>query len=129
MAQPNYGNDDAYSMLGVLGEYLCILCQHGNLADVWVMKEYGKSDSWSKIATMSSWMYPELCHQYETPFCISKDGTLLLSMRTKVGLYNPKDNTVKYPEIRNSGACFVHKTYIESLVSPNVDRGAERQQQ
>ncbi|CAK9141468.1 unnamed protein product [Ilex paraguariensis] len=129
IAQPNYVNDEFSSMLGVLGECLCILRQYGNFAELWVMKEYGKSDSWSKIATMSYSMFPKLRNQYDTPICISEDGKLLLSMRREVGLYNPKDNTVEYPEVHNSGACFEHMTYVESLVSPNVDKGAERQQQ
>nr|GEX51238.1 hypothetical protein [Tanacetum cinerariifolium] len=38
--------------LGVLGEWFCVLCNHGSHADVWAMKDYGVEDSWTKLVSI-----------------------------------------------------------------------------
>ncbi|CAK9141465.1 unnamed protein product [Ilex paraguariensis] len=127
VAQPKYGDGDFSLTLGVLGGCLCVLCDYRGIhANVWLMKEYGKRETWTKIATIPYLQDPVI---YTIPLCISKNDELLLELRSYLRLYNPKDDTFKYPRIRNFGTCFEANTYVESLISFNIDDAAEGQQQ
>lgn len=47
--KPDYGEvGDNFLTLGVLRDCLCMLSGH----DVWLMKEYGIKDSWTKLYTV-----------------------------------------------------------------------------
>ncbi|KAA8516860.1 hypothetical protein F0562_017322 [Nyssa sinensis] len=48
--QPEYENKKFLMNIGVLGECLCILCNYYLVGvDIWVMKEYGVKESWTKL--------------------------------------------------------------------------------
>ncbi|KAM3202926.1 hypothetical protein P3L10_030552 [Capsicum annuum] len=51
--QPYYGVDQFSLTLGVLGSDMCVLCSHER-TDVWVMKDYGVKESWTKMYTIKS---------------------------------------------------------------------------
>ncbi|XP_060216537.1 F-box protein CPR1-like [Lycium barbarum] len=53
MEQPCYGEGDIILSLGVLGSDLLVFYNYkGTYLDVWVMKEYGVKESWTKMFTI-----------------------------------------------------------------------------
>ncbi|KHG07541.1 hypothetical protein F383_34625 [Gossypium arboreum] len=61
VTQPCYGDGVDERTLGVLDGCLCVLCSYRKLyADVWVMKEYGKRESWTKLVSIPYLPYERL---------------------------------------------------------------------
>ncbi|KAI8537982.1 hypothetical protein RHMOL_Rhmol09G0065600 [Rhododendron molle] len=53
VVQPSYGDGPFALTLEVLSGWLCVLCDfYGYRTDVWVMKEYGMRESWTKLFTI-----------------------------------------------------------------------------
>ncbi|KAG9141419.1 hypothetical protein Leryth_001866 [Lithospermum erythrorhizon] len=74
--QPDYGEGKYNLVLGVMGEWICVLCDDGeNHLDFWVMKEYGVSESWTKFASISCLNGPRtaVLGIYEPPLCLLND--------------------------------------------------------
>ncbi|XP_057432922.1 F-box/kelch-repeat protein At3g23880-like [Lotus japonicus] len=104
--------------LGVLRDCLCIISDPPDrFADIWLMKEYGNKDSWTKLFSMKMMeevelLYPNLLH-------ISEDGeVLLVQLREKLVLYNSRDATFKTPPIQDFDSFMDSAVYVESLISP-----------
>ncbi|XP_047321614.1 F-box/kelch-repeat protein At3g23880-like [Impatiens glandulifera] len=118
ISQPYYGEGVSDSMLGVLNGCLGLLCNFGGIkADVWVMKEHGKVESWSKLFSIPYLNEPET-FQYSAPLFISRKNEVLLVFGSRLVLYNIESNIVSYPVVQNFSYCLEVDTYIESLVSP-----------
>ncbi|XP_060174030.1 F-box/kelch-repeat protein At3g23880-like [Lycium barbarum] len=90
---PCWGEEDVLILdLVVLGNNLSVI-RHGyprNVnpdTDVWVMKEYGVKESWTKMFTLK---YPVS----SPPFLISNKDEILLMFGKKFLLYNLKDESV-----------------------------------
>ncbi|KAI8556192.1 hypothetical protein RHMOL_Rhmol05G0232900 [Rhododendron molle] len=128
--------------MGVLNGCLCMLCDYyDDCFDVWVMKEYGIRDSWTKLVAIPYVSHPlnhphdsaELCilengevledigSPYSAPLCLLENGEVLLDVSTCLVRYNPKDGTFSYPVIHNCSPSFTAYPYNESLVSPDFD--------
>ena len=101
--------------LGVMKDCLCLVFGH----DVWIMKEHGNKDSWTKLYSVSymrdhpsSYATIEVLHVFE-------DGRVLLdSISTeewtkKLVFYNSRNGTTKFSEPK-----IIHDVCIESLISP-----------
>ncbi|KEH32860.1 putative F-box domain-containing protein [Medicago truncatula] len=101
--------------LGVLRDCLCLVFGH----DVWIMKEHGNKDSWTKLYSvsymrdhLSSYATIEVLHIFE-------DGRVLLdSISTeectkKLVFYNSRNGTTKFSEPK-----IMHDVCVESLISP-----------
>ncbi|XP_073131532.1 F-box/kelch-repeat protein At3g23880-like [Henckelia pumila] len=116
--QPNYGEREFDSTLGVLGECLCVLCNYLCInADLWVLKEYGVKQSWTKVATVPYMDVPGKL-LYSKPLFMLHNGELLLVFGMHFVVYNPRDNSVRIPEISNLEKFLEADIYFESLVSP-----------
>ncbi|KAH7867120.1 hypothetical protein Vadar_029040 [Vaccinium darrowii] len=103
---------DFHGCLGVLYDYRAY-------ADVWVMKEYGTRESWTKLVVISFDTSSDL--KYTIPVCILKNGEILLDTNKRLVRYNPKDGTFTYPTSPiDLGSSAVHP-YVESLVSVEMD--------
>ncbi|KAL9165480.1 hypothetical protein ABFS82_06G173500 [Erythranthe guttata] len=116
VARPSYVETDFSPSLGVLGGCLCVLSNsRKSSVDVWVMKEYGVSESWTKIVTVPyldvPWEGP-----YSTPLCVGSNGEILLMYGSNLMIYSPRDNRFRRPKIRNFGAFLEADVYCESLV-------------
>lgn len=100
--------------LGALGGCLCVFVPLSNgCQDVWVMKEYGVRDSWTKITIGYT------CSCRWRILCLSRTGQVLFdTRRNKLILFDPQE---KYKElvVQSSPTQFEAGTYVESLVSPN----------
>ncbi|KAJ6991923.1 F-box protein CPR30-like [Populus alba x Populus x berolinensis] len=75
--QPDYGGNIVIDIdLGVLGSYLCVFAKfRDRSADVWIMKEYGVEESWSKVFSISRNV---LFYDSVRPLSYSRRGTEVL---------------------------------------------------
>lgn len=115
--QPVYDDGDKELTLGVLGEWLCVLCNYGaNHADVWVMKVYRVKDSWTKLVSIPYLTDPGR-DRYSVPLFISNDGKILVQLGSELVVYDSKDTSSFV--IQDFDVCFQACTIVESLVSPS----------
>ncbi|XP_047324580.1 F-box/kelch-repeat protein At3g23880-like [Impatiens glandulifera] len=121
-SQPRYGKGALDSKLGVLSDNLCLLCVRYKRFDVWVMKEYGKVESWSKLFSIPYHNQLEVFpDSYSVPLCISfRKNEVLLVVGSQLVLYNMDNRTFKPTNIQDCLQVYHLEayTYIESLVSP-----------
>nr|XP_043640119.1 F-box/kelch-repeat protein At3g23880-like [Erigeron canadensis] len=118
VSQPVYDEGDKDLNLGALGEWLCVLCNYrGHRADMWVMKDYGVNESWTKLVSIPYLTDPGR-DQYSVPLCISKDGKVLLQFGSKLFAYDSRNRS--FSEVENFDECLEACTYVESLVSPDT---------
>ncbi|KAI3452957.1 hypothetical protein Pfo_009620 [Paulownia fortunei] len=119
--QPDYGEGYFDSSLGVLGGCICVLCNYQKTrADLWVLKEYGIKESWSKVVTIPYINDPGK-FLYSNPLCMLPNGEILLVFGMHFVVYNPKDNCFRHPEISNLGSFLEADIYVESLVSLQME--------
>ncbi|XP_057448181.1 F-box/kelch-repeat protein At3g23880-like [Lotus japonicus] len=101
--------------LEVLRDCLCILYGDYDVCDVWLMKEYGNEESWTKLFSAPS---PRELFAYDWALHITEDDEVLLMFDSKFFLYNFRDNTLTSPQIQNILGWIVPEVYVESLISP-----------
>ncbi|GAU24914.1 hypothetical protein TSUD_116400 [Trifolium subterraneum] len=113
---PDCGAVDVYNLrlgaLGVLRGCLCMVFRH----DVWVMKEYGSKESWTKLFAIN--VMQDLSTSYTSikVLNIFEDNQVLLNstrMTDKLIIYNSKNGTFKFMDFGNSA-----EVCVESLISP-----------
>ncbi|KAK3004585.1 hypothetical protein RJ639_018546 [Escallonia herrerae] len=76
--QPDNLGKDFELRLGVLRECLCLICNYkSSHSDIWVMKDYGVKESWTKLISVAQ---PRDFGFFEsvTPLVYSKDGRQVL---------------------------------------------------
>ncbi|XP_028792393.1 F-box/kelch-repeat protein At3g23880-like [Neltuma alba] len=54
LPQPDHGDGMLTLTLGVLGDCLAILYNYGTRSDVWIMKDFGVKESWTKLFNIPS---------------------------------------------------------------------------
>ncbi|KAI8537981.1 hypothetical protein RHMOL_Rhmol09G0065500 [Rhododendron molle] len=118
---PNCGEGRFDSTLEILRGCLCVLCNFpGTRSDIWVMKEYGQTESWTKLFSIphitNLWDY-----EHSTLLYLSRNGEVLLQLGPQLVLCNPRDGTFKNIVIHNLLAWLEAHIYVESLVSPNTE--------
>ncbi|GKB61945.1 F-box associated domain containing protein [Tanacetum coccineum] len=113
---PEYDKGFKRLTLGVLGEWLCVVCNcyKSRVGDVWVMKVYGAKESWTKLACIPHPTNPRGI--FLDPLCISKDGKVLLRYGPQLLVCDSKDNSSS--EIENFDKTYEACILVESLVSP-----------
>lgn len=127
--QPHYGGRDFFLKLEVLGSDLSVFCNYmKSHADVWVMREYGVKESWTKTYTIK---YPDYMF---SPFisrtlCMSNRGNVLLVPGSTLMAHNPEDEPIIYPKVTNSDFCIAVDIYIESLVFPSLQKEQTTEQE
>ncbi|WOH08290.1 hypothetical protein DCAR_0727728 [Daucus carota subsp. sativus] len=121
VVQPDYGEGNCSLTLGMLGKYLSILisCQKCRW-DVWVMKEYGVKESWTKLVTILN-MDDPYGYPY-TPLYIYANADLLLKFVSRIVVYNIKEGVMDLAITNFTGCydCYEADTYVETLVSPDI---------
>ncbi|GJS92297.1 F-box associated domain containing protein [Tanacetum coccineum] len=77
--------------LGVLGGWLCVVCNYdtNHVADVWVMKDYGEKDSWTKLVSIPYPIRNPLMAADFTRVVGSCKGLLCISHYRGLSIYNP----------------------------------------
>jgi F-box interacting protein len=111
--------------LGVSGGLLCVIHYNGVLRGngsyngccVWLMKEYGVIESWTKQCTIDLRDEGGL---WETISFRNKRVLLVIVSKRKnskkLGLYDPKTNRFLHHGIRSRSCLNIMNTYVESLV-------------
>ncbi|XP_055811994.1 F-box/kelch-repeat protein At3g23880-like [Solanum dulcamara] len=120
--KPCYGEGDPNftPYMVVLGSDFSVYCKHPEtFANLWVMKTYGVRESWTKISNINV-RYPDCA-----PFCMSNNGDVLLDFGRHILVYNPKDNSITYPEVPIYDVLYDTKIYIENLVWPISAEGTK----
>ncbi|KAG5549750.1 hypothetical protein RHGRI_014900 [Rhododendron griersonianum] len=120
--KPEYRDGRLYETLCAFNGCLCVLSDYRICAHLWVMKEYGIRDSWTKLAVVPYATRVSNLQYIDTmPFFIFKNGEVLLYTRMHLVRYNLKDGTFTYPMSPIDLASSILHPYIESLVSVDMD--------
>ncbi|KAL8051854.1 hypothetical protein ABFX02_06G175800 [Erythranthe guttata] len=121
VAEPSCVESGSYDSpsLGVLDGCLCVLYDFTrSRIVVWVMKEYGVSESWAKTVTVPYVHLPLSNPSIIRPsLCVGPKGEILCMVGSTLMVYNPNDNRFRCPKMRNFGAFLEAHVYYESLVS------------
>jgi F-box interacting protein len=118
----DFKNDPYSSKLDVVRDCLCVFETSDMFFNVWIMKEYGKKESWTKLFTIPNLQDQDL--EADTALYISEDDQLLVecyemsSGKMKLVVYNSKTGTLNIPEFQNNYDQMFPIVYIESLISP-----------
>ncbi|KAF3664066.1 hypothetical protein T459_07968 [Capsicum annuum] len=126
---PRYREGNLFLDLKVLGSDLCVFCNYMEIhADVWVMRDYGVKESWTKMYSVK---YPD---RFFSPFisrtlCMSNKGEVLLVPGSTLMVHNPEDEPIRYPKVTNFDFCVAMNIYIESLVSPPLQNELSKEQE
>ncbi|KAL8051851.1 hypothetical protein ABFX02_06G175500 [Erythranthe guttata] len=120
VAQPlSYVETGFSPSLSVLDGCLCVLYNSPRTSvDVWIMKEYGVSESWVRIVTVPYMHLPLSNPSIHTPsLCVGPKGEILFKLGSDFLIYSPNDNRFRCPKMRSFGAFLEAGVYCESLVS------------
>ncbi|RHN82668.1 hypothetical protein MtrunA17_Chr1g0212271 [Medicago truncatula] len=111
--------------LGVLRDCLCTFSSSEKFSDVWIMKEYGNVESWTKLLCV-----PQMggcgCYIYTKPLYISEDDQVLTYFfkmgKFSLAVYDSIHDTLKIPAIQNNihdlvPEAYLPEIYFESLIS------------
>ena len=119
---PDSKNDNNSPFLGLMRDCLCVSGSSNILMDVWIMKEYGDQESWTKLCIV-----PDIPDKGLKPFkalYIFEDDQLLVQFyamkggNRKLVVYESKTGTLNIPEFQNNHTQIRSNVYIESLISP-----------
>ena len=114
--------------VAVLGGLLALVPCNSNLYfsdpcySVWVMKEYGVVESWTKLYDI------KVGEDLESVVGFTKNGEVLVSMAGKLLSFNPSSQRTLNVHIHSEYVSFYLDTYMESLVLLNVEDGVLRKQ-
>ncbi|KAK9267581.1 hypothetical protein L1049_010009 [Liquidambar formosana] len=125
--QPEYLGENFDMNLGVLGGFLCILCNYSQIrVDIWVMKEYGVKESWNKHFSVLDLEYTWSI-KFIKPLAYSKcgDKVLLILNKEEFIWYDIEKKTVANAEIRTIPDYFEAEICLGSLVTLNGDGGID----
>ncbi|PIN07954.1 hypothetical protein CDL12_19486 [Handroanthus impetiginosus] len=115
--RPSILDDHSSLVLGVLNGCLSAFCcsQDCKYLDLWVLKQYGVKDSWSKMMRISDNLFMD--YMLLTPLdIISQNREVLFRYRWDLVVYKLKENRFWY--LKTNGFKNLHKlVHVESLVS------------
>ena len=101
---------------------VCVVAGSGNrtVSDIWIIKEYGKIESWTKFVIVPFTGY---INYYTTKvLSISEDDQVLLEVKkafqSELVVYDPINCILKIHDIENFNDFCQTEIYIESLISP-----------
>ncbi|XP_012842264.1 PREDICTED: F-box/kelch-repeat protein At3g23880-like [Erythranthe guttata] len=103
------------------GGYLGLLSvRRDRHLDLWVMKEYGVTESWTKIWTKSDFVdRPDLSGGPTIPVCWTKNGDIVMVRGYDVLVCNGR-NILRKSRVDMIGDRIDSIVYVESLVSPFI---------
>ncbi|CAI9117974.1 OLC1v1019468C1 [Oldenlandia corymbosa var. corymbosa] len=124
LQQPDYGNGTFDMVFGAVEGGLDVLCYHRTShIDMWMMKENGGKQSWTKMLLVPKFKDPSgrKCCQ---PVLVSKDGKIFFVYRKFMALSDPKTKLVTFPRVTPMGEPWLSEVVVESLFLVN-DHDAE----
>lgn len=109
--------------LGVVGDWLSLTANYERMRlDVWVMKEYGEEESWSRLIVIKPNELAPLKCMRTLAFSKKGDELLLRLVDGSLIWYNLKEKSVKRVEIPIAVTPFVVEAFRGSLVSPCLNK-------
>lgn len=122
----SYLSDQKYISIRIGTTTNCLfvyMFNHSNFSDIaitiWVMKEYGVKESWTKIIDIPSELFRPLQGVFFLNLiCILESGEVCMSYSSGLVSYNPKENTFR--SVLSSPVILLPEAimYVETLVSP-----------
>lgn len=104
--------------MGVLNDCLCICDASGYCPiDIWVMKEYGVKDSWTRMFSIDVEAYRWPTGLYQPIKYLNNGGILLYHAQNFLFCSDSAKKGSKYLKLRGSGSNFEAAAYIPSLIS------------
>ncbi|KAH6804189.1 hypothetical protein C2S51_032436 [Perilla frutescens var. frutescens] len=116
---PMFDYNDARVEVHIVGGCLAVHCEHNVHMDVWVMKEYGKRESWTKVVRIPFFLdFRDHLFIRPCPLFLSADGKLLINYGSTIKIYDSNN-----PRSHHFSTTFEVEaiTYVESLVPPDLD--------
>jgi len=121
---PDFVNENYLWTCAAVRDCLCVFESSDIYWDVWIMKEYGNKESWTKLYTISNLQDHGL--RADTALYISEDDQLLVNCNearntvtySKFVVYDSKTGTLNILEFQNNYGQLDSSVYIESLISP-----------
>jgi F-box interacting protein len=119
---PDVENENVQWNLGVVRDCLCLFASTNVFLDVWIMKEYGNQESWTKLYSVPNMQVRGF--KARRALYISEDDQLLVEFHEMLGdkikliVYDSKTDTLNIPMFQNNYVQFCPIVYIESLISP-----------
>ncbi|XP_016497979.2 F-box/kelch-repeat protein At3g23880-like [Nicotiana tabacum] len=123
--QPSDFKGCGFLVLAVFGNDLSAFCNYEwtTHADVWVMKDYGVKESWTKMFTIK-FPHRPTGYIFTPPIFMSNKGEVLLQFGSRFTKYNPKDDSTRYLDVTNFAPCLEEaEIYVKSLVCPFFTEG------
>ncbi|AES69470.2 putative F-box domain, leucine-rich repeat domain, L domain-containing protein [Medicago truncatula] len=129
LSSPDLNRESWRLSMGVLRDCLCLSASStcDMFFDVWVMKEYGNIDSWTKLYSVS-YVGTQIPQAYALVLYISEDDQMVVdfigqrqgSNKRMVTMYDSKNGTLNILDIQNINhfSFFTLVVYNESLISP-----------
>ncbi|XP_073130140.1 uncharacterized protein [Henckelia pumila] len=118
---PNLENDDVTIVVKVLNGFLSVCCERNTHMDIWLMKEYGVKESWTKVACIPV-LHDMMDDEYirPCPLFLSPDDRILINYGSNLSVYDRRN-----PQIHHFSSISEVEgiTYYESLISPNLEDG------
>ncbi|GAU20092.1 hypothetical protein TSUD_381840 [Trifolium subterraneum] len=121
---PDHGLKYVVTTLVVFKDCLSIFVVSETFSDLWLMDEFGNTESWAKLFLISySFMGDSRCFPYIKPLFLFEDDQVLLECNiehfsSELAIYNPRDGSFKTTEIQNINRSIDHEVYQESLITP-----------
>ncbi|XP_059646515.1 F-box protein CPR1-like [Cornus florida] len=121
--QSDFFDENGYLNVAALGDCLCVVCNYGGVrADIWVMKEYGVKESWTKLFAIAK---PSVIRSffYVSPLAYSMScGEVLLKLGGgRLFWYDIRKKTLKKIQIRGWESLVRANLCVESLVRLHGD--------
>ncbi|XP_059631104.1 F-box protein CPR1-like [Cornus florida] len=122
--------NDYHMNVRVLGGCLCLICHYDGEVDIWVMKEYGVKESWTKLFSVELRSVFR-CSVSVRPLVYSKSGgeVLLAHDNIKLLWFDLKRKTFKNAWIHGVPSSFEAEICLGSLVPLPSDGGCDGKKQ
>ncbi|XP_043688508.1 F-box protein CPR1-like [Telopea speciosissima] len=120
--------------LGVLDGFLSLFhFAYAEYLDVWVMKDYGIKESWTKLFTVTQQPMLQYYYIVSSPFELLRNGEILLlesvdNEPRKRMFYDPKNQSFRELKVLDEFDWFVMGSYIGSLVPIEAEDSFEGRQ-
>lgn len=111
--------------LDVIGGFLCVVCSNKSRVNIWMMKEYGVSESWTKFLSIG---VPEIeRNDIVRPLVYSEhDNRVLLNCDDKrLVWYDLRTKTIENVAVRGLPFVFYAEVCVESLIALDGSNGID----
>ncbi|KAA8537324.1 hypothetical protein F0562_026989 [Nyssa sinensis] len=122
--QPDFSGEDFEISVGVLGEWLCMNGFFRDHFDVWIMKDYGVKESWTKLLSFGAPIIRNVSAVY--PLAYSKSGgEILMHGDGRLFWYDQTTKRFREARVRGLPNSYYSEVCVGSLVLVNEYGGSK----